>query len=471
MVISLLWNSLSLNYYQEIRFPIPKVRSANHFGVFRSAVERSSILAEGKTCVKSRVYSLFSDTYPHFRVHFTAMMDVSNFHDLLSAKGQEAIDVAMELAPQEKDFLRYFQQLSRRFPREVARGALETAILRNSAQSKFPQADSMYFTREALEQASSFEVASHRAARYRGFKHIGDLGCSIGGDTLAFAGVLPAVGIDRDPLRLAMAKANMDALGLKASFIQSDLERSFLCVHPSRSIGLFFDPARRENGRRIFSVEDYHPPLSIVTKWLPGFPNMGVKISPAVKIQEIETYDAELEFISLRGELKEAVLWFGALKSGIRKACVLPGPHIMSDDGPRIDPGREISEPRSYFYEPDPAVIRAGLVQNLMTALNAAQIDPEIAYLSGDQRKETPFARVWEVEAWFPFQLKRLRAYLRERQVGLVTVKKRGSPIQPEELIHSLRLPKDGPEERVVFLSQMKGRPIVVVCYAPQLVN
>jgi hypothetical protein len=399
------------------------------------------------------------------------MMDVINFYDLLTATGQEAIHAATELTPQEKDFLRHFQQLSRQFPREIARGALETAILRNSALSKFPQAASMYFTREALQQASSYEVASQRAARYEGFEHIGDLGCSVGGDTLAFAAVAPTFGIDRDPLRLAMAKVNMRVSGMEASFIQSDLERSFPCMRSCSSTGLFFDPARRENGKRIFSVEHYHPPLSIVLNWLPDFPNIGVKISPAVKIQEIEAYNAEVEFISLRGELKEAVLWFGALKSSVRQACVLPGPYIMSDVGSRIDPGREISEPQRYFYEPDPAVIRAGLVQNLMKELNAAQIDPEIAYLSAAQRKETPFARVWEVEAWFPFQLKRLRAYLRERQVGLVTVKKRGSAIQPQELIQALRLPKDGLEERVVFLSQMKGRPIVVVCYAAQLVN
>ena len=100
-----------------------------------------------------------------------------------------------------------------------------------------------------------------------------------------------------------------------------------------------------------------------------------------------------------------------------------------------------------------------------MVDLEAEQVDQEIAYLTAREKKSTPFARVWEVEDWFPFQLKRLRTYLRERQVGLVTVKKRGSPILPEELIQALRLLKDAPEERVVFLTQMQGRPIVVVCY------
>ncbi len=68
---------------------------------------------------------------------------------------------------------------------------------------------------------------------------------------------------------------------------------------------------------------------------------------------------------------------------------------------------------------------------------------------------------IWAVEDWFPFSLKRLRAYLRERKVGRVTVKKRGSPLQPEELIHKLRL--EGEEERVLFLTHVQGKAVVMV--------
>ncbi|MFC1997568.1 hypothetical protein ACFLXI_08195 [Chloroflexota bacterium] len=130
----------------------------------------------------------------------------------------------------------------------------------------------------------------------------------------------------------------------------------------------------------------------------------------------------------MRGELKEAVLWFGTLKRGRRQATLLPGPHTMIDDGSIRQFERATSEPRHFFYEPDPAVIRTGMVQNLMVELGAAQVDLEIAYLTADESIPTPFARVWEIEDWFPFQLKRLRAYMRERQVGLVTVKKTRVP-------------------------------------------
>jgi hypothetical protein len=397
-------------------------------------------------------------------------MDLASFRALLTPYGQEALEAAGALAPREADFLAHFSALSKGYPRELARAALETAILRAEAAAKFPGAGRMYFTRAALEQASGWAVSSYRAGRYRDFSPLLDLGCSIGADTLALAESGPVTGIDRDPLRLRMARANLAALGLggQAAFIQADL-RAALPLRPPARTALFFDPARRRAGRRVFSVEQYIPPLSIVERWLPDCPALGVKISPGVKLDELARYDAEVEFISQRGELKEAVLWFGPLKTARRRATVLPGPHTLALPAEGGGRGGEappsLSEPRAFLYEPDPAILRAGLVRELGQALGAAQLDPDIAYLTAGKRAATPFARVWAVEDWLPFGLKRLRAALRERKVGRVTVKKRGSPMQPEELIRALRLKKDEQGERVLFLTHLRGRPIVVICY------
>lgn len=120
-----------------------------------------------------------------------------------------------------------------------------------------------------------------------------------------------------------------------------------------------------------------------------------------------------------------------------------------------------ISAPLAYIYEPDASILRAGLVQALGTELGAAQLDPEIAYLTADKYVQHPFVRCWPVEDWMPFQLKRLRATLRDRNVGRVTVKKRGSPILPEELAQLLHL--DGDVEKTLFLTQLEGAPVVVI--------
>jgi hypothetical protein len=385
-------------------------------------------------------------------------MQLKHFYSLLTREGQWALESATAFEPREKDFLQDFQMLAKRFPRELARAALETAILRREAEAKFPQADKMYFTREALEQATSWEIASYRAKRYAGFDKIFDLGCSIGADTLALGKIAPTTGIDRDLLRLAIARQNAKNLGVPATFTQADLHHLPFKLGTSSNTAIFCDPARRQDHRRAFSVEQYSPPLSIINTWLPHIPALGVKVSPGVKLEELSGYDCEIEFISLNGELKEAVLWFGPCKTVGRRATLLPGHHTLTAEK---QPQLPLSEPKAYIYEPDPAVLRAGLVAAIGEQLNAAQLDPEIAYLTAGQYTPTPFGRAWEVEDWLPFQLKNLRAYLRERDVGPLTVKKRGSPIVPEELIRDLRL--EGEEEKTLFLTQMQGKPIVVI--------
>ena len=59
------------------------------------------------------------------------------------------------------------------------------------------------------------------------------------------------------------------------------------------------------------------------------------------------------------------------------------------------------------------------------------------------------------------FSLKRLRALLRERGVGTVVIKKRGSAIQPEQLRRQLR--PAGPNEAVVILTRVAGAPTVLL--------
>jgi hypothetical protein len=393
-------------------------------------------------------------------------MELATFKDILAPSGQAALQAAVSLEPREENFLGHFQVLSRSYPANLARAVLEIAILRSEAGSKFPFAERLYFTLEALEQASSFEVSTYRAERFRTFPYLADLGCSAGGDTLALAAIAPTLGMDLDPLRLAMAQANLQTIDLaeRVYFLRADLAQPLpLKREPGQA--LFFDPARRAAGRRVFSIRDYLPPLGQVNDWLAHFPAIGVKISPGVKLVELSDYDAEIEFISLRGELKEAVLWFGPLKTARRRATVLPGPYSM--DMSSIDlpaqPVERISEPNAYLFEPDPSILRAGLVTSLGAQLDAFQLDADIAYLTSSKLSPTPFARAWAVEDWFPFGLKRLRAYLRQRQVGQVVVKKRGSPLQPEALIRDLHL--KGDQERLVFLTHLRGRPIAIVCF------
>jgi hypothetical protein len=67
----------------------------------------------------------------------------------------------------------------------------------------------------------------------------------------------------------------------------------------------------------------------------------------------------------------------------------------------------------------------------------------------------------YAVEDVLPYQVKTLRTYLRDRGVGVLTVKKRGSPVDPAELRRQLRL--HGDAEATIALTKVDGRPSVLV--------
>ncbi len=384
-------------------------------------------------------------------------MDLPTFHLLLTPLGQQAIAHAAELEPTEESFLAALTKLRKQYSADLAKAALETVILRRKARAKFTRADAMYFTRDGLEVASSEIISRYRAARFTPFNRVADLCCGIGGDTIGLSLPRTIIGIDLNPLHLALAAANLAAYGLRADLVEGDLTHTSL--PPVEAA--FFDPGRRASGRRLYSVRDYRPPLSIIDSWLP-LP-LGVKISPGVNLREIDRYDCEVEFISLDGELKECALWFGSLKTTTRRATLLSArssPIFLTSSDSLRHPAH-LSPPLAFLYEPDPAILRAGLVSTLAAQLNAAQLDPDIAYLTSDALTVTPFARAFAIEAAMPFSQKRLREKLRAMNVGRVTVKKRGSPLDPDDFARSLKL--KGDEERIVFLTHVNGKPWVLI--------
>jgi SAM-dependent methyltransferase len=391
-------------------------------------------------------------------------MTLDDFAFLRSAAGQRWLDDLGKTAVTPQNHLQIATWLRQKLPPSQAQAVLETVVLRQHATAKFSRAAHMYFTRPALEQASAEQVAQHRARRFQqlGCQQIADLGCGIGGDALALAAQAEVTGVEWEPLRLAMAQENVRLYGHGERFhpLQADL----YSLTPLRQMdALFFDPARRdEQGRRFFSLAQYRPPLTLIDRWRAVMPETAVKISPGVDYAELPD-NAEVEFVSLAGEVKEGVLWYGRLHSGVqRRATLLPGGHnLTTDDLPQE--AIDCTPPKAYLYEPDGAVIRAHLVAALAAKLPAKQIDASIAYLTADKMIPTPFARCFAVEAYFPFQLKRLRHYLRERRVGNVTIKKRGSPIEPDKLQRQLRLRGSKNSHRFLFLTHVLGEPFVIV--------
>ncbi len=368
----------------------------------------------------------------------------------------------------ETNTLRLLTNLRRDVYPQQAAAALEMARLRVRGADKFGEdAQHMFFTREALEQASDPLVRQYRARalispHFQDTYRVVDAGCSIGADSLAFAVVgADVLGLDIDPVRIELARYNAAALGLKVRFEVADIRDGLPDAEE-----VFFDPARRDKrGKRIHNVEQYIPPLSTILSWKHS--EIAVKLSPGVDLEQISPYGWLVEFISVEGDLKEAVMAGGSDYPGTGLFATLltsTGEFHWNNPAQYVPVERNISvaEPRAWLVEPDPSLLRAGLVQEVVERFNGFLLDQTIAYFTTDQQPASPWLRSWKILDWMPHQLKRLRAYLREHGVGGVTVKKRGVAITPDELTARLKL--TGSESRTLVLTRYNGRPIVLVC-------
>ncbi len=365
-----------------------------------------------------------------------------------------------ETPPADSALLATLTRLRREFSPEQASALVSLARLRKRAEKKFGvRASRMFFTETRLQQASPRAVARYTARRYATFANVADLGCGLGGDSIALAQAGPRVlAVDRDPLAAALVQANARALDLAPAIlpVQADV------TAPAWDVAAAWaDPGRRTAARRIFHPDALQPPLAALLAQRHRIPHLGVKLMPGLGHEHIPP-GAEAEWISLNGELKEAVLWFGDLTSAAgRRATVLPAGVSLWARGARA----RVQPPGDFLYEPDPAVIRAGAVGDLAAALGLWQIDPEIAYLSGEARIITPLARAWRVLEHHPFELKRLNRRLRVMQARVIAVKKRGSPIQPEPFRKRLYHHQSG-RAVILFLTRVANRPWMIIADA-----
>ncbi|GAA1426795.1 class I SAM-dependent methyltransferase [Streptomyces thermospinosisporus] len=381
---------------------------------------------------------------------------------LLTPEGRALLEEVRDTAP--ADELAVATRLRREHPAELVSAALTQARLRQRAVAKFGEEDArrMFFTANGVEQSTRASVAAYRARRFAGLgvTSVADLCCGIGGDAIALARAgIRVLAVDRDPLTAAAARANAEALGL-ADLIEvreDDVTR----VDTAGYDAVFADPARRGGRGRIFDPEAYSPPLS----WAIGAARTAplaaaLKIAPGVPHEAVPD-DAEAEWISDGGDVKEAVLWFGAAAAkGAFRATLLPGPRTLVSRGL---PDPAVRPPGRYLYEPDGAVIRAHLVAEVAEELGGGLIDETIAYITADEHRPTPYATAYEITDRLPFNAKKLKALLRERGIGTLTVKKRGSAVEPEELRRKVLPKPHGSEAVTVFLTRVAGAPAMLL--------
>lgn len=390
---------------------------------------------------------------------------------LLSAPGQELLDRlgGQDVTPDRA--LRLARELRGSYPPDLIAAALTQQALRMSGREKFSRADSMLFTRAGLEQASSELAARHSAGRLRGFSAVADLCCGIGGNLAALAASSRVLAVDRDLTSLEFARHNAVANGARHPVLAvcADVRELVAGAAPgpgSRRSGrparpgvdaVFIDPARRIGERRLRAGRS-EPALDWclgLTGWTPA---VCVKAAPGLP-RDLVPPGWETEFLSVGRGLKEALLWSPALASAPRRATILPGGDTLT---PEPGAGVPVAPPGEFLLDPNPAVTRAGLVEDLARGLGAWKIDPMIAFLSADREVRTPFARTLRVLESMPWNEKQAARRLRELGIGAADIRRRGLAGDVEEIRRRLRLRGEG--RATIVLTRREDRPWGLIC-------
>lgn len=384
-------------------------------------------------------------------------MDLESLRWLLTDDGQWLLEQATHAyADHDGDPVRSAAAVRKVEPDpDRSAAALTQVTLRARAVPKLgADALRMYFTPDALEQATRASVSAHRAARLAAAEpsSVLDLGCGIGGDLVAMARAgLTVAGVDLDPVRVAMAEANLAALGLGGAVQVAD----------GTTLGLagfgvvFADPARRSARGRVFDVDGWTPSWEFVHS-LFDRPSV-VKVAPGIG-HDLVPDGVEAEWVSDHGEVKEASLWSSYLATARRRATVIRDGGLASlttDDDPYDGRERPVRGLGEFLYEPDGAVVRAGLVTAVAAGVDGGLVDEHIAYVTSDASFRTPFARGYRVLEELPYREKPLKAALRQRGIGRLTIKKRGVDVVPEQLRQRLSL--HGEQEATLIMTRVAG--------------
>ena len=389
---------------------------------------------------------------------------------LRTPEGAAAVALAGELLGQGLDVLPGLARLRSRVGAEHAGPAWELARLRARARPVFgADADVLVLTADTLEQAGRPTLAARRARRLLSGEvdSAADLGCASGTDTIALARAGASVlAVDTDPLARELTAANVEALGVadRVWVVAGDAVELVAAARGGEVAGCgaaVLDPARRAGGRRQLDPDRWSPPWSTVATLLDRVPRAVVKVAPGLDHERVPA-GVEAEWVSAGGSIVEALLWGRAVSTVRRRASLVRADDVLELTAD-ADPGPAPSGPvRGWLHEPDPAVIRSGLVSLVAADVGATLVDPTIAYLTSDAPTGSPWVSSYRVDEVLPFNLKRLKSLLRTRGVGRVVVKKRGSAVDPETLARRLRGPGAG--TATVVVTRVAGAPTALVC-------
>lgn len=392
----------------------------------------------------------------------TTAGELAGLKALLTERGQQLLATLPEITSP-ADVLRLTETLrAQGYDPGLIAAALTQVKLRRQAKAKFgPFAKDLLYTTAGLEQATTMQVAVQHANRFAaaGCQQVADLGCGIGAESFSLAGLgIDVTAVDRDEAHAALAMMNL------RHFPSAQVRHMDLFDLDLRDFdGAFADPARRDERGRRLDPATWQPPLPKVLQLREQVANLGVKVAPGIDYRHLPP-DAHVQWVSVAGQLVEAGIWIGPVASeGPGRSALLLGSDeavTYSAQAPTANaPAAQVqvcSDLGEYLAVCDPAIIRAGALNQIAAAIDGQIISEQISYLTCNTQPTVAGVRAFRIEDVVSANAKKLQAALHARRIGKVEIFSRGSGIEPDKLRRKLKL--RGAHKASVFLTRVRGK-------------
>lgn len=341
---------------------------------------------------------------------------------------KEALEAARPLdTPTAADIRR----LGDRFGEDLARRAIALWGLRRRAREKFSRAADMLFDRDGLEMASHESVATFHASRFPRGANVADLTCGLGADLIALGLRGPAVGFDTDPFRVEMARHNVAVYGSDAVVDVAD------CLEVEWDFEFAVaDPARRSGGKSRLSLEESEPSVAALVPRMRKLKLGLMKLSPLTPDESLKRLDGSVGFVSFAGQCREALVAIGSEAEPFWGAILVEPQAMLAASSQWAD---SVPDPDAWFFEADPAAIRAGCLGTLAAEYGLRLLGDSNGYLTGPSEIETPWLSAYRVLDTGKGDESRTLAELSRLGAATPDVKTRGKGLDADRLRKALR--------------------------------
>jgi hypothetical protein len=329
------------------------------------------------------------------------------------------------------------------------------------------------FTNRSYEQSSSQATALYKSTIFKVGRLL-DLCGGLGVDDWAFATAgCEVYSLDPDEELNEFAAFNFTQLDVSEQITRITISaEDFLKDNISLFDGIYCDADRRSSGKKAYDLTHTLPDIVALLPALFRISEMIlIKASPMADIsaccQQLQNVE-QVIVVEWEGEVRELLF---RLRLGYTGKYTIEAVDV---DANGYVLHRVVSEHEkqlavashaiaTHFYEPAPAIIKAGLVQQVATGNRLFKVSQNSAYLLGSDLQRDFWGRVFYIKKQMRFQTGDFTTYLKENNIVKANVSKRDFPLNVEQIRKKFKL-KDGGSDYFFFTTNNSGDRVIYHC-------